>query len=152
MLPQDSLPGVEQRHSLAGRAADPFGEPCRAHVRRRDQRDQALGPVLGVRPLASRAHRFRRIAVAPVLADERPPELRPRVLGALGVRRLRPRAGVPDQETAPTKPAPVITTQDGKRAAAVLSPTLEPHLHDPGAVLALRVTPPMNSIATGSQW
>src|SRR5690242_4094811 len=113
---------VEKLDGLARCRAEPLGEPLRADVGRGDRRDEPLYVPLGVRPFAHRSHGLGRVPVPPVLARERPAELRLRELAGTCECRMRPGANVPDQETRAPQPAAVLAPDDGERAAAVVVP------------------------------
>jgi hypothetical protein len=89
-----------------------------------DERDQPRQPALLERPVAQRERRFRRVALAPVLAREAPADLR---LGAADL----PRLGVPAQEADAAEHPCILLALRDEHADVPAPPALEPALDGP---------------------
>src|SRR5438270_499851 len=124
-LPEDGGSGVEERHGLTRCAAEPLGDALRPDIRGRDDRDEPLDAE-APGPLAHSAGGLGRVAVAPVLTDQRPAELRLRVLARVRVRGGRPRARVPDVQPRTTDDDAVFDALRDQWPDPVRLPALQP--------------------------
>src|SRR5436305_8279976 len=110
---------------LARRGAELPRDALRARVVRMDQRDQRLDAVR-IRPVAHTPGALRRVAVAPVVSRERPPELGDGMFARDAIRRDLPDGAVPDVEPDTTDYA--AFAHDREMSDAVLAPPPQPAL------------------------
>src|SRR5581483_891010 len=117
--------------------ADLLRDSHRPHVARPDEGDQPCKPALLDAPIPQRERSLRRIAVAPVLANDEPAELDLGSLARLVERARLPAVGVPDEEAGAAHDPAGLAALHGEKPDPVLLPALEPEA-DPALDLLAR--------------
>src|SRR5439155_10306736 len=120
--PDDALDAGLERDRLGGLCAEPLGHARRGEVVRVDERDQALDPALTPPPFSYRTGSLGRVAAAPVLAHERPAELRLRVPARVGEGRVPPDPRVPHDHADPAEERTVLAPLEHEMTEAVRLP------------------------------
>src|ERR1051325_5134933 len=117
-----------EHHRAAALAVEPRCDALRGEVVGMDQRDQVADARATAPPVAYGTRRFGRIALAPVAAEERPPELRLRMRLSLGDEAVPPEPRVPDDVAGTADERVVGAPQEEEVADPVRAPAVPPAL------------------------